>query len=187
MIDVLSQIKDQLKLDTIAAKFANASCSPLQNILICCPVGLLDKNATQTPLSQNICLSSDWHCEVFVLCFYRHVKDDGTEIFAWSTIEMAQTENLCPLSAPHQQLLSVVRTATAFVVVFTVRVRTASQTQSFTPQHQLPVAPPHLKHYAPHNTFLWVYDLPINLAVSILPHSIYFASLVIALLELFCL
>jgi len=100
---------------------------------------------------------------------------------------MARTENLCPLTAPHQQLLSVVRTATAFVVLFPVLVRTAPQTQIFTSQQQVPFVPPHLKHCAHHNIFLWVKDLPINLAVTILPHSVYFASLAIALLELFCL
>jgi len=47
--------------------------------------------------------------------------------------EMTRTENLCPLSAPHQQLLSTVRTASAFVVDYSVRVRAAPQSQSFTP------------------------------------------------------
>jgi len=37
-------------------------------------------------------------------------------------IEMAQTENLCLLSAPHQERLSAVRTASAFVVHYSVRV-----------------------------------------------------------------
>jgi len=101
-----------------------------------------------------------------------------------SLLEMAQTENLCPLSAPHQQFLPAV--CTAFVVHYPVRA--APQSQSFTPKQQWRFAPPHLKHCASHNIFhfLWVQDLPINLAVSILPHSVYFASS-IALLELFCL
>jgi len=47
--------------------------------------------------------------------------------------EMARTENLCPLSAPHQQLLSDVRTASAFVVHYYVLIHAAPQSQSFTP------------------------------------------------------
>jgi len=79
-----------------------------------------------------------------------------------------------------------VRTASAFVVHYPVRVRAAPQSQSSTPYQQWQFASPHLKHCASHNIFLWVQGLPINLAVSILPHSVYFASL-LALLELFCL
>jgi len=42
-------------------------------------------------------------------------------------LEMAQTENLCPPSALHQQLLSAVRTA--FVVHYPVRIRATPQSQ----------------------------------------------------------
>jgi len=89
---------------------------------------------------------------------------------------MARTENLCLLPTPHQQLLSTIRTTSAFDVHCPARVRAAPQSQSFIPQQQWRFAPPHLKHCASHNIFLWVYDLPMNLAVSILPHSFYFAA-----------
>jgi len=56
-----------------------------------------------------------------------------TIIKVWYQLEMAWTENLCPLSALHQQLLSAVRTASAFGVHYSVRVRAAPQSQSFTP------------------------------------------------------
>ena len=89
-----------------------------------------------------------------------------------SGLEMAWTKNLCPLSAPHQQLLSAVHTATAYAALFPDHVK-----PKVYPPTVITIWSPHLKR-APHNIFPWVQDLPINLAVSILPHSVYFASLV---------
>ena len=52
-------------------------------------------------------------------------------------LEMSRAENFCPLPAPRQKFLSSVRTASAFVVHFPVRDRTAPH-----PPHFLSFDPP---------------------------------------------
>jgi len=94
-------------------------------------------------------------------------------------------QNVCPLSALHQQLLSAVRTATAFVVHFPVHIRTAPQTQSFTPQQQLPFVPTQLKHCAAHDIFFLGLRFANKFGSVYLLRSVYFASLANTMLELF--